>query len=250
LRRHLKLVTTLLSILLLTFSVVGCGTTEDSTKDVKQIEDTEVAKEEPVESETVDEQDDQAIEAPEKETSGTEEQTSEQSNTATTQSNQKTSTNSSSGSNNSGTNSSKSSTASTTTTTKPAQPSNSQPASGSTSTPPTTTPVEEQKPVATVTISIVGPKDRGTILGATKMNMQDGDTVLSILLQAAKKHNIQIETRGSGSTAYVEGIDHIYEFDYGVKSGWVFTQNGASITKSIGVIHVKEGDRIECYYTE
>jgi hypothetical protein len=249
-QRHLKIVTNLLSILFLTFSLVGCGTTEETNKDVEQAEETiEVAKEETTEPETADEQDVQAKEAPEKETSGTDEQALDQSNTATTQNNQKTSTNSSASTNNSGTTSSKSSAASTTTT-KPAQTSTSQPSSGSTSAPPATTPVEEQKPVASVTISIVGPKDRGTILGATKMNIQDGDTVLSILLQAAKKHNIQIETRGSGSTAYVEGIDHIYEFDYGMKSGWVFTHNGASITKSIGVINIKDGDRIECYYTE
>ncbi|OLS40313.1 DUF4430 domain-containing protein [Bacillus sp. MRMR6] len=247
-RQYLKLAT-LLSILFLTFSIAGCGTSAESTKDTKPVEDPiEVVKEVTNESKTVDEQDQVSEETPNADTSAAEE--SEQPNTATTQSNQKTSTNGSSGSNNSGTTTSKSSTASTTTTTKPAQPSNSQPAAGTTSTPPTTTPVEEQKPVATVTISIVGPKDRGTILGATKMTMQEGDTILTILSQAAKKHNIQIETRGSGSTAYVEGIDHIYEFDYGMKSGWVFSHNGASITKSIGVIHVKDGDRIECYYTE
>ncbi|MDF2856431.1 MAG: hypothetical protein K0Q87_2282 [Neobacillus sp.] len=115
--------------------------------------------------------------------------------------------------------------------------------------PPTTKP-ENPKPVATVTFSIVGPKDRGTILAPTKISFKDGDTAFDVLKNATEQHNIQRETRGSGATAYVEGIDNFYEFDYGAKSGWVFELNSVSISKSIGTIKVKDGDRIECYYTE
>ena len=114
--------------------------------------------------------------------------------------------------------------------------------------PVTKTPV--QKPISTVTISIVGPKDHRNILAAVKVSFQDGDTIYDILLQAAKKHGIQVDSRGSGATAYVEGIDNIYEFDYGVKSGWIFKQNGSSLTRSVGVMKVKAGDSIQCLYTE
>jgi Domain of unknown function (DUF4430) len=106
--------------------------------------------------------------------------------------------------------------------------------------------VPAPKPVATVTLSIVGPKDKGTILAPTKVKINDGDTIFDVV----KRTNIDIDSSGSGATAYIEGIDNIYEFDYGAKSGWVFKHNGVSITKSIGVIKVKAGDRIECYYTE
>jgi hypothetical protein len=116
--------------------------------------------------------------------------------------------------------------------------------------PPTTKPENPKPVVATVTFSIVGPKDRGTILAPTKISFKDGDTAFDILKNATEQHNIQRETRGSGATAYVEGIDNFYEFDYGAKSGWVFELNGVSISKSIGTIKVKDGDRIECYYTE
>jgi hypothetical protein len=43
------------------------------------------------------------------------------------------------------------------------------------------------------------------------------------------------------------GIDNIYASG---RNGWVFKLNGESITKSTGVIKVKDGDRIECYYSE
>lgn len=116
----------------------------------------------------------------------------------------------------------------------------------------TTTKPSTKNPVpeTTVTLSIVGPKDRGTILGASSVSIKTGDTIYDCIIQAAKKHNIVVDAKGSGSATYIEGIDNIYEFDYGAKSGWIFKLNGASITRSVGVIKVKDGDRIECSYTQ
>jgi len=131
--------------------------------------------------------------------------------------------------------------------TSPSKPAATSPATGTET---KTSPVQEQKPAASLTLSITGPKDRGTILPASKVTIQGDDTIFAVLLRIAKQKGIQLETRGSGATAYVEGIDNIYEFDYGMKSGWVFTHNGVSITKSIGTIKVKDGDRIECFYNE
>ena len=100
----------------------------------------------------------------------------------------------------------------------------------------------------TVVLSITGPKDKGTLLSSRKVEFTEGNTILDILLKAAGKSNVDYS--GSASTAYVEGIDGIYEFDYGPMSGWIFKQNGAGIPKSAGAIKVKDGDRIECIYKE
>ena len=102
--------------------------------------------------------------------------------------------------------------------------------------------------VHTVVFSITGPKDKGTLLSSRKVEFTEGNTILDILLKAAGKSNV--DYNGSGTTAYVEGIDGIYEFDYGPMSGWIFKQNGAGIPKSAGAIKVKDGDRIECIYKE
>lgn len=112
--------------------------------------------------------------------------------------------------------------------------------------------VKNTVPVQTVTFSIMGPKDKGTILPATKVSIKDGDTILQVLLHAASSHSpkLVVDYTGSGAMAYVQGIDNIYEFDYGAKSGWLFKQNGVSLTKSVGVTNIKAGDRIECYYTQ
>jgi cytoskeletal protein RodZ len=105
-------------------------------------------------------------------------------------------------------------------------------------------------PVQTVKISITGPKDRPTILNLTTVNIKDNETILDVLLDAAGKNNIDVDKTGSGATAYVRGIDGIYERDYGAMSGWICKQNGTGIAKSAGAITVKAGDQIEWIYKE
>lgn len=139
-----------------------------------------------------------------------------------------------------------SSPAATATATKPAATTSNHTAA--TAPPKTSTTTVSPKPAATVTLSIVGPK--GTIMAASKVTITNGETILDVLMQATKKQNIQVDYRGSGATAYVEGIDNIYEFDYGAKSGWTVKQNGSTIPKSAGVITVKSGDLIQWMYTQ
>jgi hypothetical protein len=111
-----------------------------------------------------------------------------------------------------------------------------------------TTKQTETKP--TVSIIIIGPNDFGVILPKTNVTLSEGDTVLDVLLKAAKKKNLLVEHSGSGAMAYIEGIDNIYEFDYGAKSGWNFKLNGITISKSSGIVKVKKDDRIEWSYSE
>ncbi|MDP4086495.1 MAG: DUF4430 domain-containing protein [Bacillota bacterium] len=117
---------------------------------------------------------------------------------------------------------------------------------------PKTTVKTNPVPSKTVTFSIMGPKDKGVILSSTKVSIKDGDTILDVLIHATQSHSpkIQVDYSGSGATAYVEGIDNIYEFDYGAKSGWLFKQNGVGLTKGAGISKIKAGDWIECYYTQ
>ncbi|WP_053367528.1 DUF4430 domain-containing protein [Bacillus sp. FJAT-27245] len=120
----------------------------------------------------------------------------------------------------------------------------------SSSSQPSAKPVQKPAPAATVTISIKGPDDTGIILGATAVEIKEGDTVLDVLLKAAGKKGIDIDYTGSGPTAYVAGIDNFYELDYGSRSGWVSKKNGKNLEKGAGVTKVSKGDRIEWVYTE
>ncbi|MED0756442.1 DUF4430 domain-containing protein [Aneurinibacillus thermoaerophilus] len=100
-----------------------------------------------------------------------------------------------------------------------------------------------------VSFSIVADKERGTILSPTEVEIQEGDTVLDVLKRVTREKKIQMEYRGVKATAYVEGIDNLYEFDRGSKSGWMYRVNGVFPNKSAGIFPVKAGDKIEWLYT-
>lgn len=92
--------------------------------------------------------------------------------------------------------------------------------------------------------------DDGVILEATEFDIEEGDTVFDILTEAAQSYGIHIEYSGSGAaSAYVSGINYIYEFDFGDLSGWVFHVNGESASVGCGDYLLSDGDRIEWLYT-
>lgn len=124
------------------------------------------------------------------------------------------------------------------------KPNEKQPATVKEQTPSSQPKKEEAKQI--VTVSIVG---EGTILSATKVEISEGTTVLDATLTILKQKGIPISVRGSGSGAYVEGINNLYEFDRGPLSGWEAKRNGAKIDRSAGAIKVGNGDTIQWIYT-
>ncbi|HHW36512.1 MAG TPA: DUF4430 domain-containing protein [Bacillales bacterium] len=119
---------------------------------------------------------------------------------------------------------------------------------------PTTSQKVEQEskpntPITEVTIAIRADAETGVILKATKVSINEGDTVLDVLKKVTKQNRIQMEYRGTGATAYIEGIQNLYEFDKGPKSGWMYSVNGTFMKKGAGTTEVKPGDKIEWAYT-
>lgn len=113
----------------------------------------------------------------------------------------------------------------------------------------------KENAIGTVTLSIRCDKvagreehipENGVILDTTELTVSEGDTVYSVLLEAAKANKIQLESNGS---AYISGINYLYEFDYGDLSGWVYTVNGERASVGAGEYKLKDGDVIEWHYT-
>ncbi len=92
------------------------------------------------------------------------------------------------------------------------------------------------------------PKD-GVILDVTAFSIADGDTVFTILTEAAQAYGIQLEYSGSPKLAYVSGINYIYEFEFGDLSGWVYHVNGTAPSVGCGEYLLTDGDVIEWHYT-
>lgn len=93
----------------------------------------------------------------------------------------------------------------------------------------------------------------GVILPVTEYDLQEGDTVFSVLSRAVREKKIQMEYQGAdGSghkTVYVQGIHHLYEFSCGPLSGWMYRVNGEFPNKGCSDYELKDGDVIEWVYT-
>lgn len=92
------------------------------------------------------------------------------------------------------------------------------------------------------------PKD-GFILKEVEMEIEDGDTVYTVLTDAAKIYKLQIENNGTKDSAYIAGINYLYEFQHGDMAGWIFLVNGEMLSESSSSAKVKDGDRIEWVYS-
>ena len=116
---------------------------------------------------------------------------------------------------------------------------------------------EKENPVGTVTMTILCqtvedeqnpyiPSD-GVILAQTAFALGEDETVYDILLEASKEYKIPLDF--STGTGYVRALNHLYEFDYGELSGWMYRVNGA--TPSVGCTQytLSDGDSIEWLYT-
>lgn len=116
-------------------------------------------------------------------------------------------------------------------------------------------PPEDKKEIkdtgkTTASIAIKGPREMGVILGKTTVEFEEGDTVMEVLQRVTRDNHIQIEIRGRGRGAYVEGINNLYEFDKGPESGWMYSVNGYFPNRGAGAWQVEGGDHIEWHYTK
>lgn len=88
------------------------------------------------------------------------------------------------------------------------------------------------------------------ILSVTKVKVKKGMTVYDVLYQACRQNGIHIEssyTPGYGSY-YIEGINHLYQFDAGEGSGWTYRVNQRYPNVGCSAYVLSEGDTIVWEY--
>ena len=92
--------------------------------------------------------------------------------------------------------------------------------------------------------------DNGIIAGRVPVKIKEDGTVFEALNTFCKENGIHMEATGSSfNTAYVRAINHLYEFDGGISSGWVFLVNNVYATSGASNVHLKEGDEVWWFYT-
>lgn len=94
------------------------------------------------------------------------------------------------------------------------------------------------------------PKE-GVIYAAKDVRFSAGESVFNVLQREMKKAGIQMEFKNTPlySSAYIEGIDNLYEFDAGNLSGWVYAVNGVFPNYGCSRYPLKDGDTIRWLYT-
>ena len=91
----------------------------------------------------------------------------------------------------------------------------------------------------------------GVILSTSSVEFQDGETAYDVTKRACSATGIQIEASYSPiyGSYYVEGIGHLYEFDCGEMSGWLYKVNGWTPNYGCSEYKLKNGDSIVWDYT-
>ena len=91
----------------------------------------------------------------------------------------------------------------------------------------------------------------GTILGVTSVIFYEGETVFDVLKRVCDSAGIQLEYAWTPmyDSYYIEGINHLYEFDCGSGSGWMYKVNGWFPNYGCSSYHLEDGDSIVWIYT-
>lgn len=94
------------------------------------------------------------------------------------------------------------------------------------------------------------PSD-GMILCVQNVIYQEGETAFDLLARELKRRNIHFEFNENPmfNSAYIEGINNLYEFDCGSQSGWLYFVNGKSPGVGSSQYILQPGDTVEFIYS-
>ena len=93
--------------------------------------------------------------------------------------------------------------------------------------------------------------DNGEIFPATVVTVYEGESVFNVLLREMKQARIHMEFVNTPiyNSAYIEGINNLYEFDVGELSGWMYKVNDWFPNYGCSRYQLQPGDVVEWIYT-
>ena len=94
------------------------------------------------------------------------------------------------------------------------------------------------------------PED-GIIIAKAEFGFNEGETVYDVLRRVTREKGVLMEASYTPvyESAYVEGINNIYEFDCGPMSGWTYSVNGKYPNYGCSGYKLEDGDDIIWHYT-
>ena len=94
------------------------------------------------------------------------------------------------------------------------------------------------------------PED-GEVLPVITVEFEPGETAFDVLRRVCETAGLQLEYSWTPmyDSYYVEGINHLYEFDCGFESGWMYKVNGEFPNYGSSAYKLQGGDEIVWCYT-
>ena len=98
----------------------------------------------------------------------------------------------------------------------------------------------------TVSVSVSSSAADGRVSGSAHPTVKKGATAYDALCATG----LSVSTKSSQYGLYVSAIGGLAEFEYGGKSGWMYSVNGSAPNVSCGKYVLKDGDTVSWYYVK
>lgn len=98
----------------------------------------------------------------------------------------------------------------------------------------------------TVSVSVSSSAADGRVSGSAHPTFKKGATAYDALCATG----LSVSTKSSQYGLYVSAIGGLAEFEYGGKSGWMYSVNGSAPSVSCGKYVLKDGDTVSWYYVK
>lgn len=98
----------------------------------------------------------------------------------------------------------------------------------------------------TVSVSVSSSAADGRVSGSAHPTFKKGATAYDALCATG----LSISTKNSQYGIYVSAIGGLAEFEYGGKSGWMYSVNGSAPNVSCSSYKLKDGDVVSWYYVK
>lgn len=98
----------------------------------------------------------------------------------------------------------------------------------------------------TVSVSVSSSAADGRVSGSAHPTFKKGATAYDALCATG----LPVSTKSSQYGLYVSAIGGLAEFEYGGKSGWMYSVNGSAPNVSCGKYVLKDGDTVSWYYVK